>query len=53
MPTADVGLDNKGEAVAFTRKEFRTIMMNMQDLLHDFLSLEIVRKIDLKPFMIL
>lgn len=27
-------------------------MMNMQDLFHDFLSLVIVRNVDLKPFLI-
>ena len=28
------------------------LMMNMQDLFHNFLSLVIVRNVDLKPFLI-
>ena len=33
-------------------RNLENIMMNMQDLLHNFLSLAIVRKIDLKLFLI-
>ncbi len=40
MPTAHVGLDNKGEAAAFTRKEFRTIMINMQNMMRQAQKLQ-------------
>ncbi|EGG39396.1 hypothetical protein HMPREF9397_1467 [Streptococcus sanguinis SK1087] len=40
------------EGLALARERKENLMMNMQNLFHDFLSLAIVKNIDLKPFLI-
>ena len=43
---------NKQGLNPWYERNLENIMMNMQDLFHDFLSLVNVRNIDLKPFLI-